>query len=275
VVKFIPAKCPNCGGAVKLLKESEHAFCPYCNTDIVIEDIVKAGKTPSEMENLLKLAEDFFEMGNFEGAFDYYNRVLELDVGQWRAWLGRGRAMWWMPRDEYFFIDEMFDNFDKALEYAPENMKEELEEREYSYTLEILDDITGEYFLVDQPFYIYNRRLPFALNIIRGVHLRYPEDVKILRRMVELCDYEIDKIKKSYRNYIDADRLIERINEDRSDYVEKLVGLDPTFVPDETVEIETDDSRKGFRTLACIIAAVLISMGVFVLFLRGCINLLD
>lgn len=275
--RFIPAKCPNCGGAVKLSRDGKHAFCPYCKTDIVVEEITgKSGEkvATKDVENLLKLADDFFDMGNFEESFNYYGRVLELDARSWRAWLGRGRAMWWMPRDDYFFIDEMFDNFGKAEEYAPEDMKDEVKEKGYSHTVEVMNDITGEYFLVDQPFYIYNRRLPFALNMLYAIHLRYPEDVEILKRLVDLCAYEIIRIRKSYRNYVDADGLIEKINVDRDKYVKKLAKLDPTFVPAETVETKTDDSRKSFRTLTCLAIAVFVSIGVFILFVKGCIYFL-
>lgn len=89
---LIPAKCPQCEANVELDKNLETAFCSYCGTKIIIKDIVKKIKivnNPS-LENYLKLADRYYEQGEYKDALENYNSALKIEPDEWEAIYKRG-----------------------------------------------------------------------------------------------------------------------------------------------------------------------------------------
>ena len=274
--RLISARCPNCGGAVKLPQDSRVGFCPYCNSDIVIEkesDRMMGGAVAGNVENLLMLADDFFRMGSYDEALDYYNKVLEIDVSQWRGWLERGRTLWWKSFSNDIYIDEMFDNFDKAEEYAPDNKKKEVEEKGYSYTLEIINYITSEGFLDGQPFYKFRENILFTLDTFKFIQWRYPNDVQILETIIDFCDNEIIEINSSYFEYAEKSALIKTIVDSRSYFFDKLLELDPSLELSNEISVKDSSSKKNNCLITCCISSMVLFIILFFLLIKGCLAL--
>ena len=125
-MSFKAAKCPNCAGDLQVPEDRDSVKCMYCGSDIIVREAIKAAAAGVNIENLFNLAKSAFESRNFQEAFDYYTRVLEVDVQNYEAWLGKGLSAGWMSTLADFRFSEMINGIDKALEYAPDDKKEDL-----------------------------------------------------------------------------------------------------------------------------------------------------
>lgn len=123
---FKAAKCPNCAGELQVPDERNTVKCMYCGSDIIVREAIKAAVAGVNIENLFNLAKSAFDAGNFQEAFDYYTRVLEVDAQNYDAWLGKGLSAGWMSTLAEFRFPEMINGVDKALEYSPDNLKEQM-----------------------------------------------------------------------------------------------------------------------------------------------------
>ena len=93
-MKFVAAKCPACGANIDVDKTSESTVCEFCNTRIIVEEAVEKHRV--EIDNLPK-AENFFTLGNrayknkdYDEAYDYYTKGLELSPNNELAIFRRG-----------------------------------------------------------------------------------------------------------------------------------------------------------------------------------------
>lgn len=123
-MNFRPATCPNCGGNLQLPDDRATVNCMYCGTSIIVREAVQA-TAASNVGNWLKLADTAVASGNFQEAFDYYTRVLEVDAGHSESWYGKARAAGSLSSPQQFRITEMMACFRAALENAPEGERRE------------------------------------------------------------------------------------------------------------------------------------------------------
>ncbi|HEV7891805.1 MAG TPA: hypothetical protein VGP08_14275 [Pyrinomonadaceae bacterium] len=124
-MNFRPATCPNCGGNLQLPDDRATVNCMYCGTSIVVREAVQAAAA-GNVGNWLKLADTAVASGNFQEAFDYYTRVLEVDASHSESWYGKGRAAGSLSSPQQFRITEMLACFRAALEHAPEGERREV-----------------------------------------------------------------------------------------------------------------------------------------------------
>ena len=121
---FKAAKCPNCSGDLQVPDNRDIVKCMYCGNDVVVREAIKL-VIGVDVSNILHLADTAFESGNSEEAYGYYTKVLESDGKNIDAWFGKGMASGSMSTLANPRINEMITNFDKAIEYAEEDRKEE------------------------------------------------------------------------------------------------------------------------------------------------------
>ncbi len=67
-MEFHAAKCPNCGGNLRLPNNRETAKCMYCEADIMVRDAIRA--VGNRVDNLMKLASSASKAGNYREAYD-------------------------------------------------------------------------------------------------------------------------------------------------------------------------------------------------------------
>jgi len=125
-MSFKAAKCPNCAGDLQVPEDRDSVKCMYCGSDIIVREAIKAAAASVNIENLLSLAKNAFEAKNFKEAFELYTRVLEVDLNNHEAWLGKGLSAGWMSTLAEFRFQEVINGVEKALEYVPKNLKEEM-----------------------------------------------------------------------------------------------------------------------------------------------------
>jgi len=113
---FKPAKCPNCAGDLQVPDDRDSVKCMYCGSDIVVREAVKLAGGPS-IENLMALAKDGESTSNFSEAYDYYTRVLEYDVNNWEAWVGKGISGLLGKGDIY--VGQYHNNINSAIKLVP------------------------------------------------------------------------------------------------------------------------------------------------------------
>jgi DNA-directed RNA polymerase subunit RPC12/RpoP len=94
-----PAKCPSCGAGVDIPDGRDTFHCMYCGGMIVVKrptTTTTAGTTTAaaspEVKNLIGLAEMAEVSKNNAEAHKYWNRVLEYEPSNVRAWIGKGIA---------------------------------------------------------------------------------------------------------------------------------------------------------------------------------------
>jgi DNA-directed RNA polymerase subunit RPC12/RpoP len=117
---FIAAKCPGCGGELRVPEDREQVKCMYCGGTVIIRQAVQlvAGVN---VANLMELAKAAATAGNPREAYDYYTRVLEHEPRNPTAWVGKGEAAGWMSTVKDIKTTEMIAAFNKAISYAPES----------------------------------------------------------------------------------------------------------------------------------------------------------
>lgn len=92
-INFIPARCPNCGGELRVPENRDSVKCMYCGNDILIHDknhlVIE---TKLNIDRYLDLARTSEEAHNYAEAYRYYSQVLEQDSNIASAWVGKGIA---------------------------------------------------------------------------------------------------------------------------------------------------------------------------------------
>lgn len=84
---FKTLNCPNCGAQVSLDEGKEFGFCEFCGTKIVQEKIIIEHRVDEseKFQNLSKLAENAYAAHNWQEAYDYYTRAMEIKQGDYIA----------------------------------------------------------------------------------------------------------------------------------------------------------------------------------------------
>lgn len=77
-----------------------------------------------QIDNLLVLASNAFESSNNQETEGYCNKIIELDVTCYKAWLLKGQAIGWQSTYGNPRVDEGANAMRKAYDFAPEEEKE-------------------------------------------------------------------------------------------------------------------------------------------------------
>jgi hypothetical protein len=85
-------KCTSCGAAQELAPNNQ---CSFCGSIVETEKAQENYKssTSGEVGNLMMMADTAVEATNWEEALKYYNKVLEKEITNSDAWLGKGIAI--------------------------------------------------------------------------------------------------------------------------------------------------------------------------------------
>ena len=110
-------KCTSCGAQQNI---SEAKNCDFCGNVIELESATNNYKTASSGEsgNLMAMAETAIEATNWEEALQYFNRVLEKDITNSDAWLGKGIAIVYTSKIGDIKITEAIAYWKNALKHS-------------------------------------------------------------------------------------------------------------------------------------------------------------
>ena len=105
-MSFIPAKCTQCGAEITVDDTKDAGICKYCGTAFVTEKAINNYNTyvtndfsganvnivKGDINNLIHLAENALYAENYQEAYDYANKALEIDSRSSLGWFIKLRA---------------------------------------------------------------------------------------------------------------------------------------------------------------------------------------
>ena len=115
-MQLIPAKCPDCGGDVKLPEGKTQFTCDYCGGNILVTDLL--GST-AVMQNCMMLAYSAIDSKNYKDAYDHFNRAIEIDLHNANAWFGKAVCTGMTKKFNENAYGQMMDLFENAFKYLP------------------------------------------------------------------------------------------------------------------------------------------------------------
>jgi DNA-directed RNA polymerase subunit RPC12/RpoP len=122
-MKLVPSKCPNCGADVQLDDSKDKMFCSYCGCQILVQDEIskiKIVNNPTK-ENYIKLAQRSLKDKQYDEAYNYYNKTLELDPDNWEAVYNKGLCAAWKSTLANCRIEELMKSYTNALSIITQN----------------------------------------------------------------------------------------------------------------------------------------------------------
>ena len=119
-VKFFAANCPKCKGELRIPVNKTSVRCMYCSQEIIIHGENNISVPSSiTVKDILLLAQDAEENQSFEEGYRYYSQVLEKEMGNSSAWLGKGRCAGWLSSAETERISEAIHCIKKGVSLKP------------------------------------------------------------------------------------------------------------------------------------------------------------
>ncbi len=146
---MVPAKCTQCGGNLTVDSEKEAAICQYCGTPFIVEKAINNYNTTvinnfdnatvniiaGDKDNFLKLAKDALTSKNYKEAYDYANKVLELETSNSDAWLTKMYAIEYLSAINNIREDEVLLCAKNALQHLKPEQKDEKTMEVYTYII--------------------------------------------------------------------------------------------------------------------------------------------
>lgn len=82
-----------------------------------------------QLDNILLLASSAYEADNKTEAENYCNQAIVMDAMCYKAWFLKGKAVGWQSKIDNLRIEEAAHSFCKAIDFAPEEEKEDLKKQ--------------------------------------------------------------------------------------------------------------------------------------------------
>ncbi len=110
-------KCTSCGASQNI---SQPQNCDFCGNLIEIESAKNnyISFLNGEIGNLMSMAETAIDATNWEEALQYFNRVLEKEINNPDAWLGKGIAIVYTSKIGDLKISEAITYWKNAIKHA-------------------------------------------------------------------------------------------------------------------------------------------------------------
>lgn len=194
-MKFVAAKCPSCGGDLQVPEDRVTVTCLYCSGQVVVRDAIQAASGVN-LANLLKLAKAALEADNYQEAYDYYTKVLELDSGHYEAWLGKGEAAGWLSTTDKMRLPEVLSAMQNAIEHSPQEEKTAVQIWAANRAHAILVACWNMWrkHLVSQPWaddgiwLMFLNGFPAILDTLDQAHAWSPREKVIIESTINICE---------------------------------------------------------------------------------------
>ncbi len=240
---FRQAKCPTCAGELQVPDDRDVVKCMYCGSDIIVRQAIQAA-AGINLANLMKLARTAANANNYQEAYGYYTKVLEVDPNNVEAWFGKGEAAGWMSTLRDFRIPEMVTGFENAVEFAQEDHKAEVRKRAggainvivVAY-YELARKHLNEFIALSNTWQEYLNQCTLMLAALEKAHEYDPNDKTTIENIIFICKDNIEGVKYNdpYDNnfskvvYLsDEYETIMRTKMDK--YAWNMRKLDPSYV---------------------------------------------
>jgi len=244
---FKAAICPSCGGNLQVPDDRDSVKCMYCGTDIIVRQAIQAG-AGINIENYLSLAVTATKSGNYQEAYNYYSKVLEIDINNPEAWFGKGRSAGWLSTLSDFRFGEMHTGFQNSLNNIPDKDRIALQIQCASVVEQVAMACYNisrkhilEYSSVEGTWEEYLSQSSNIIDILEfGISLD-PNNQNILYGIIHICKENIEGVQYTdYSNQYEP-TLVRSISAEyekvlkgkMEHYTIMLKQVDPSFKPPE------------------------------------------
>jgi len=247
---FKAAICPSCGGNLQVPDDRDSVKCMYCGTDIIVRQAIQAG-AGINIGNYLELAVTATKAGNYQEAYDYYSKVLEIDITNPEAWFGKGRSAGWLSTLSDFRFAEMKSGFQNALANIPDKDKKALQIQCAS----IIDELAREgynrsrthileYASVEDTWEQHLNQSSAIIELLDYGNSLDPNNRDILYGIIQICKENIEGVNYTTTEYTDSGTPIpftqvrsisaeyEKVLKEKMEhYATLLKQIDPSYNP--------------------------------------------
>ncbi len=163
-MKFISAKCPNCGAELQVAENLKSGFCNHCGSKILFEPEVSNVKIDQKksLSNYKELAESAMRSNDTEKMLKYADMALEIDAHDSDVWLIKMKASIRKGKDDASIL-ECSSN---ALRYAKDVNKNKNEVNNLLLDLAIsrLDGFNTKPYT-----YVGEKEMKIAMSVFKSI----------------------------------------------------------------------------------------------------------
>lgn len=133
-MKFVSAKCPNCGAELQVAENLKSGFCNHCGSRILFEPEVSNVKIDhsKSLENYRELALSANRGEDGANMLKYADKALELDAHDGEMWYVKMKAMAEHGRVKDINPESIIECGSNAIQYAKERCGEKGVEDEFT-----------------------------------------------------------------------------------------------------------------------------------------------
>jgi len=195
---FIESKCPNCGGELRIPDDRATIKCMYCSSEIVVRQAIRKSDSVN-LDNILNLAKTAKDSGNYEDAYKYYSRVLEVDQQNCEAWLGFGESAGRMSSFKEPSIEEMLSAFNKATQCTSDSraIETKISVLINSVSFDFYKSASAHIlkFMTDtRTLNVYITRCFEILESMELAHKYSPRDTQIIGNIIFICKDNLEGV---------------------------------------------------------------------------------
>lgn len=204
-VKLVAAICPNCGAKLDVNPNEETVVCNYCSSRIIIQDAIAkykieiSGKVEianlPKVENYIKIAERHLNDCEYQDAFEYYKKAIELDPENSFLLLRYEMCRIYMNDEIDYLFDRLMKYYHEYITTKKEEdtsnitseiislLKSSFEQTKDYYTIETLDDAQmkdchKKLLSIIKSYQLLLELFPDNKELIKLLYLTLKEDVR-------------------------------------------------------------------------------------------------
>jgi tetratricopeptide (TPR) repeat protein len=225
----------------------------------------------------LELAETAFNAGNFAEAYDYYSKVLEIDIKNTKAWFGKGKAAGWQSTIWDSRFSEMISAFQKSIAYSPKKDTKSLQIQcasEISQLFAPYYDQLRKY-AIDQSSEkkVWDDYLSQSKNLISLLefgHSLDPDNREIILGIIRICKNILEGMPYEYytrngpvqgaRRVSEGDKRV--LSKKIDEYSTDLKKIDPNYQT-STIPRKSISIAEGWVYFIAIIIVIMFLLWIF------------
>lgn len=276
---LVPAICTQCGAQIKVDDTNDAGICKYCGTAFVTEKVIYNNTTnnitnnnfaganisinKSDADNFIELAKISYEGLNFDDTYKYANKALEIDAKKSLAWAYKCISLF--DELDNSEIDNIELCLNKALEYAEENSKTNIEKIVYDGLILMLYGCIysiHDYFMQlkiysknDENHQARNQCWETIDKIVQ-LRLKVPDeymsicDEREIGMLCEMAQFDIEMCERdrSLLKYINMYPTDDAISAKYNDAKSFVKGLDESYIND----IDFERIKNGCYIATCV-----------------------
>lgn len=266
---FKAAVCPSCGGQLQVPDDRDTVKCMYCGTDIIVRQAIQAGSGVN-IKNYIELAVTAQKAGNYQEAYNYYSKVLEIEIKNPEAWFGKARAAGWLSTIDDPRFPEVISGFQNAIANISDKNKNNLQiqcgstiyELSSAYFNLIYKYVT-ENSSVDGVWEKYLARSEGLMSLLEFGHSLDPNNQNIITRIIQICKANLEGVAYIRRTSDGTTHDVRRVSESyvrvftnkMNEYSTKLQKLDPNYKPPT---IQRKYATNEIICICCIVVIIII-----------------